>query len=95
MLTLASPVPPAPSQILPVSPTSSSLLFPTISSILTLFSQSAYEASDTTITPLGSAQTYQSGIQFREKYLTNDSSSAVAGVDWPLVNLQEVDFMAE
>jgi hypothetical protein len=55
----------------------------------------AYAASDTTITPLGSAQTYQSGIQFREKYLVNDSSSAVAGVDWPLINLSEVDFMAE
>ncbi|KAH8082350.1 histidine phosphatase superfamily [Filobasidium floriforme] len=55
----------------------------------------SYAASDTTITPLGSAQTYQSGIQFREKYLVNDSSSAVAGVDWPLINLSEVDFMAD
>jgi hypothetical protein len=55
----------------------------------------AYAASDTSITPLGSAQTYQSGVQFRERYLVNNSAEAMAGVDWPLINLSEVDFMAE
>lgn len=48
----------------------------------------SYEASDTRITPLGSVQTYRSGLGVRQRYL-NDSA-AFAGL-----TVEQVDFKAE
>ncbi|KAI5450298.1 hypothetical protein NCC49_003209 [Naganishia albida] len=51
-------------------------------------SPSSYEASDTRITPLGSVQTYRSGLGVRQRYL-NDSA-AFAGL-----TVEQVDFKAD
>jgi prostatic aicd phosphatase len=48
----------------------------------------SYEASDTRITPLGSVQTYRSGLGIRQRYL-NDNA-AFSGL-----TVEQVDFKAE
>ncbi|KAJ9099299.1 hypothetical protein QFC21_004180 [Naganishia friedmannii] len=55
----------------------------------------SYTASDTTITPLGSVQTYNSGVGLRNRYFAADAGRRLQGISWPKVDLTQVDFTAD
>jgi prostatic aicd phosphatase len=66
------------------------------SSIYTCANQTqSYAASDTSITPLGSVQTYTSGVGLRARYLEAGSERAIAGISSSRIDLSQVDFKAE
>lgn len=55
----------------------------------------SYTASDTTITPLGSLQEYQSGVGMRARYLDASSPYHIQGIASGAPNLAQVNFIAE
>lgn len=55
----------------------------------------SYTASDTTITPLGSLQEYQSGIGMRSRYLDPQSPYYIQGIASTTPNVNQVNFIAE
>ncbi|GHJ87051.1 hypothetical protein NliqN6_3453 [Naganishia liquefaciens] len=57
-------------------------------------SPTSYAASDTTITPLGSVQTYRSGQGARARYLGN-GTERIAGLQQSGIDLNQVDFKAD
>jgi hypothetical protein len=69
---------------------------PLLTAFTALTPHSAYTASDTLITPLGSLQEYHSGLSLAQRYLKfNESQRYIQGIQWPKLDLEQVDFKAE